>query len=121
MKEALKYERSKYSLSENVLPRPVFVLPMCSTHLVRGVINDDNIVRVYCPACGWVHYPTNVTVVCTLVKYGDKLLPFSRRNALQKCLLPCRLVTLNMASRLNRPLSARCTRKRILNHTAAEG
>lgn len=46
---------------------------MCSTPLVHGVINDDNIVRVYCPACGWVHYPTNVTIVCTLVKYGDKL------------------------------------------------
>ena len=59
---------------ESILPRLHYqYCPMCTTSLVRGVINDDGISRVYCPACGWVHYPTNVTVVCTLVKYEDKL------------------------------------------------
>jgi ADP-ribose pyrophosphatase YjhB (NUDIX family) len=59
---------------DNVLPRLHYQFcPMCATPLVSGVTNDDGISRVYCPDCGWVHYPTNVTIVCTLVKYGDKL------------------------------------------------
>lgn len=62
------------SYPDNLLHRLRFQFcPMCTTPLVRGAINDDGISRAQCPACGWVHYPTNVTIVCTLVKYEDKL------------------------------------------------
>ncbi len=59
--------------SENLLPRLRYqYCPMCKTPLTRRVIDDDGILRVHCPSCGWVHYPTNITSVIVLVKVGDQ-------------------------------------------------
>jgi 8-oxo-dGTP diphosphatase len=33
--------------------------PMCRSKLSTKVIDDDGIMRVYCPTCEWVHYPSN--------------------------------------------------------------
>jgi ADP-ribose pyrophosphatase YjhB (NUDIX family) len=62
------------SYPDDLLPRLRYrYCPMCATPLTRSIVSDDGISRVLCPSCGWVHYPTNVTVVCTLVKYGDRI------------------------------------------------
>lgn len=55
-----------------VLPRLRYQFcPMCSSRLTRQVINDDDIPRTTCSACGWVHYPTNAMGVNVIVKYKD--------------------------------------------------
>ena len=41
--------------------------PMCTTQLTRMVINDDDILRVKCTQCDWVHYPTNAMGVNVIV------------------------------------------------------
>jgi ADP-ribose pyrophosphatase YjhB (NUDIX family) len=46
---------------------------MCTAPLARGTVNDDGISRVLCAICGWVHYPTNITAVCTLVKHKNQI------------------------------------------------
>ena len=57
---------------EIILPRLRYKFcPMCRTGLSTGVINDDNIERVLCPSCGWVHYPTNVMGVNVVIRVGD--------------------------------------------------
>jgi ADP-ribose pyrophosphatase YjhB (NUDIX family) len=57
-----------------VLPRLRYqYCPMCTAPLTRGVIADDGISRVLCPACGWVHYPTNAIGVCTVVKHAEAI------------------------------------------------
>lgn len=55
-----------------VLPRLRYQFcPLCATHLTKGVLNNDSIPRVTCPACGWVHYPTNAIGVNLIVRYGE--------------------------------------------------
>ncbi len=55
-----------------ILPRLCYKFcPMCRTALTVGVINDDNIKRVLCPACGWVHYPTNAMGVNVVIRVGE--------------------------------------------------
>jgi ADP-ribose pyrophosphatase YjhB (NUDIX family) len=57
---------------EIILPRLRYQFcPMCRTALSTGVINDDNIERVLCPSCGWVHYPTNVMGVNVVIRVGE--------------------------------------------------
>lgn len=49
---------------ENVIPALRFQFcPLCTTHLVREVIFDDNIPRVRCPACGWIQLSSNAVSV----------------------------------------------------------
>lgn len=55
--------------SEIVLPRLRYQFcPMCSTPLGTQVVNDDGIARVVCPACGWVHFPTNAMGVNLVIQ-----------------------------------------------------
>lgn len=59
-------ERLEYP--ENVLPRLRYrFCPMCRGALGRKVIYDDGIERVACPACGWVHQPSNVMGVNVVI------------------------------------------------------
>jgi ADP-ribose pyrophosphatase YjhB (NUDIX family) len=59
---------------ENILSRLRYqYCPMCATALNHRVINEDGISRVCCPSCGWVHYPSNITGVCTIVKHQEKI------------------------------------------------
>jgi ADP-ribose pyrophosphatase YjhB (NUDIX family) len=52
-----------------VLPRLRYQFcPMCSNALTRQEVNDDGITRVICPACGWVHFPTNATGVNLVIR-----------------------------------------------------
>ncbi len=98
---------------ESILPRLQYqYCPMCTASLVRGVINDDGISRVSCPACGWVHYPTNVTVVCALVKYEDKFVAILPSECPPEMPAACRPGMANTASRPNRRRSAKLMRKR---------
>jgi ADP-ribose pyrophosphatase YjhB (NUDIX family) len=58
------------SYPDNLLPRLRYrFCPICTAQLVQRIINDDSTPRVCCPACGWVHYPTNVIGVCTVVNH----------------------------------------------------
>ena len=45
--------------------------PMCRAELTRGILFDDNIARVHCPACGWIVTLSNVVTVVTVVKSGN--------------------------------------------------
>ena len=55
-----------------VLPRLRYrYCPMCRTALTIGTIDDDNIRRPQCPACGWVHYPANALGVNAVVRVGE--------------------------------------------------
>lgn len=57
---------------EQVLPRLRYRhCPMCQSTLTTGIIDDDNIRRVRCPACGWVHYPANAVGVNVVVRFGE--------------------------------------------------
>ncbi|MFD1676496.1 NUDIX domain-containing protein [Alicyclobacillus fodiniaquatilis] len=54
-----------------ILPRLRYQFcPMCRTSLSTAVINDDDIRRVICPSCGWVHYPTNAMGVNIVIRVG---------------------------------------------------
>ncbi len=58
---------------EPVLPRLRYrYCPMCRTALTTGTIDDDNIRRARCPACGWVHYPANAMGVNVVVRVGEE-------------------------------------------------
>lgn len=55
-----------------VLPRLRYrYCPMCRNALTIGTIDDDNIRRPQCPACGWVHYPANALGVNAVVRVGE--------------------------------------------------
>lgn len=55
-----------------VLPRLRYQFcPMCTAPLTQRVIDDDAIPRIACPACGWVHYPTNAMGVNLIIKHPD--------------------------------------------------
>lgn len=45
--------------------------PMCTTPLSTGAINDDDILRVLCPTCGWVHFPANAIGVNIVIRAGE--------------------------------------------------
>jgi ADP-ribose pyrophosphatase YjhB (NUDIX family) len=67
---------------DNLLPRLRYQFcPMCSTSLVQRVINEDGIARILCPSCGWVHYPTNVIGVCTVVKHQEEIVAILPANS----------------------------------------
>lgn len=53
----------------NVLTRLRFQFcPKCQTPLIEAVISDDNIPRVKCPSCDWMHYISNAMGVNVIVK-----------------------------------------------------
>lgn len=54
---------------EIVLPRLRYQFcPMCSSTLISKAVNDDEITRAVCPACGWVHFPTNAMGVNLIIR-----------------------------------------------------
>lgn len=59
------------SYPELVLPRLRYTFcPLCSTRLTQRS-DADNVLRVLCPACGWVHYPTNALGVNVVITMED--------------------------------------------------
>ena len=57
---------------EHVLPRlRCRYCPMCRTALTAATIDEDNIRRAQCAACGWVHYPANALGVNVVVRMGE--------------------------------------------------
>ncbi|WP_282935829.1 NUDIX domain-containing protein [Paenibacillus sp. RC67] len=55
-----------------VLPRLRYqYCPMCRSELSKQVINDDQIERVCCPQCKWVHFPSNAIGVVILITAGN--------------------------------------------------
>jgi ADP-ribose pyrophosphatase YjhB (NUDIX family) len=62
----------KVEYREIVLPHLRFQFcPMCQRALIRSTVNDDQILRVNCSECGWVHYPANAMGVNVIVKTQD--------------------------------------------------
>jgi ADP-ribose pyrophosphatase YjhB (NUDIX family) len=58
---------------EMLLPRLRYLFcPMCRERLERRE-DVDSISRIVCPACGWIHYPTNALGVNVVVRMGDGL------------------------------------------------
>lgn len=51
-----------------ILPRLRYqYCPMCREDLIRKTTNDDNIERVVCKNCNWVHYPASAIGVNVLI------------------------------------------------------
>jgi len=67
---------------EIVLPRLRYqYCPKCRTELIRKVINDDNIERVCCPSCDWVHFPSNAMGVVILITTKNGIVSILPPNA----------------------------------------
>jgi 8-oxo-dGTP diphosphatase len=67
---------------EIVLPRLRYQFcPMCREALSKKVLNDDDLERVCCLSCGWVHFPTNATGVIIIVTVEDRIAAILPPNA----------------------------------------
>jgi 8-oxo-dGTP diphosphatase len=61
--------QSELQYPENVIPALRFQFcPMCTAHLAREIIFDDNVPRVRCPNCGWIQLSTNAVGVIVIAK-----------------------------------------------------
>jgi ADP-ribose pyrophosphatase YjhB (NUDIX family) len=79
---AARVNQPELSYPDNMLPRLRFrFCPLCAAPLQMAVVNDDNIPRPSCPACGWVHYPTSAIGVVVVVRHAGGIVAILPPNA----------------------------------------